>query len=145
YVFDPQVHATQATVELVVKNEKQNGLGRSLPKGSVTLVENDADGESQFLGRDTIDHTPKDEELKLKLGQAFEVVGESRHVETRQPAVRELVETSEVIVRNHKDEEIDVRVVAHLASYANWEVTKKTDDYVKHDFQTLYFNFPLKA
>ena len=56
-----------------------------------------------------------------------------------------MIQTSEVRVRNHKDADIDVRVVGHLLAYANWQITAKTDEYTKHDFQTFYFDFRLKA
>lgn len=145
FLYDPRMHATQVAVELVVQNKKENGLGRALPKGRVTLVAEDAEGESQLLGRDQIDHTPKDEELKLKMGQAFDVAGEFKDVEVLRPAHNELIQTSEVRVRNHKDTDIDVRVVGHLQGYANWKITKTTDEFSKHDFQTVYFDFRLKA
>jgi hypothetical protein len=145
FVFDPTVNATSPLVELVIQNKKENSLGRALPKGKVTLAQEDAEGEVQLLGRDTIDHTPKDEELKLKMGQAFDVTGEYRDVDVRRPAAQELVQTSEVRLRNHKDEDIDVRVVGHLQGYANWQITDKTDEFIKHDFQTVYFDFRLKA
>jgi hypothetical protein len=144
FLFDPQKNPERLLIELVVKNEKANGLGRPLPKGRVTFVAPDADGESQFLGRDQIDHTPKDEELELKLGQAFDVVGEAKTLNTQRPSARRLIETYEIRVRNHKDTAIDVRAVGHLHGYLNWQVTQTSDDYLKHDFQTLYFDFRLK-
>jgi len=146
FVFDYEKDAQRLTTELVVKNEKANRLGKPLPKGRVTFVALDAEGESQFLGRDAIDHTPKDEELTLKLGQAFDVTGQYRGVETRSPGPRQMVETCEIRVRNHKDTEIRVRAVGHArVANANWEVTKSSDEYAKHDFRTIYFDFPLAA
>jgi hypothetical protein len=146
FVFDYEKDAQRLTTELVVKNEKANGLGKPLPKGRVTFVALDADGESQFLGRDSIDHTPKDEELTLKLGQAFDVTGQYRGIETRSSRPREMTETCEIRVRNHKDTEIRVRAVGHArVANANWEVIKTSDEYTKHDFRTIYFDFPLAA
>ena len=133
------------TTELVVKNEKANGLGRPLPKGRVAFVALDADGEGQLLGRDHIDHTPKDETLELKLGQAFDVTGGFSTVSSKSPHAGRLIETYEIRVRNHKDVPINVRAVGHLHGERNWQVTKTTDDYVKHDFRTLYFDFRMKA
>ena len=145
FLFDPARHATELTVELVVKNEKSNGLGLPLPKGRVTFVGRDADGESHFLGRDQIDHTPKGEELVLKLGRAFDLSGEHRHVRTEVPHPNRRIETHEIRVRNHRDAEIRVRAVAHLEPSLNWQIVRTTDEYAKHDFQTLHFDFPLKA
>ena len=140
FLFDPQKHPVQLTVELAVKNEKANGLGLPLPKGRVMFVAADAEGESHVLGRGQIDHTPKDEELELKLGRAFDVVGQYRVVHRGR-----MVETYEIRVRNHKETQIHVRAVGHLPGHANWQVTKTTDAYTKHDFRTLYFDFVLAA
>jgi hypothetical protein len=161
FVFDPQnsPNPGQLTVELVVKNEKANGLGLPLPKGRVMFVAADAEGETHFLGRSQIDHTPKDEELELKLGRAFDVTGGYRVLRTESPppkgslveaiasavSPRRMIRTYEIRVRNHKDAEIRVRAVARLEPNMNWQVTKTTDKYTKHDFRTLYFDFPLAA
>ena len=147
FVFDPQIsqNPAQLTVELAVKNEKANGLGLPLPKGRVMFVAADVEGESHFLARSQIDHTPKDEELELKLGRAFDVTGQYRFINRESPQPRELIETYEIRVRNHKDTQIHVRAVGHLAGHANWQVTRTTDEYTKHDFRTLYFDFPLAA
>jgi hypothetical protein len=147
FLFDPQIsqNPTQLTVELAVKNEKANGLGLPLPKGRVMFVAADAEGETHFLGRSQIDHTPKDEELELKLGRAFDVTGQFRLMARESPQPRQMIETCEIRIRNHKDAQIQVRAVGHLAGHANWQVTKTTDQYIKHDFRTLYFDFPLAA
>jgi hypothetical protein len=138
----------QLATELIVKNDQAHGLGRPLPKGRVTFVGIDADGESHFLGRDQVDHTPKDETLLLKLGAAFDVVGEFRIVTNRRPSERHLAETYEIVVRNHKDVPINVRAIGHLnmnlVNYTNWQVAQTTDACTKHDFETLYFDFRMK-
>ena len=147
FLFDYEKDPQRLTTELVVKNEKANGLGKPLPKGRVTFVALDADGESQFLGRDSIDHTPKDEELTLKLGQAFDVTGEYRGVETKSAARtgddRDL-RNPRAQPQGHGDRRPRGRRTARVAN-ANWEVTKTSDEYAKHDFRTIYFDFPLKA
>ena len=128
-------------VQLLVKNEKQNNLGMPLPKGAVAITALDADGDSQLLGRQQIDHTPKDEEIKITLGRAFDVVYGYRVVETRRPAPRRMIQTYEFRVRNHKPTAIHVRAVGRLAGHTNWKVTKSTDKFIKHDFQTIHFDF----
>ena len=127
-------------VQLLIQNEKQNNLGRPLPKGMVTLTAVDADGDSQFLGRQEIDHTPKDEELRITMGQAFDVVYGYRVVDTERPSSRRMIQTYEFRIRNHKRAVVNVRAIGHLAGYANWKVTKTTDPFSKHDFQTLHFD-----
>jgi len=132
-----------ADVQLLIENEKQNNLGRPLPKGLVALTAVDADGDSQFLGRQQIDHTPKDEELEITMGRAFDVVYGYRIVETKRPARNRMIQTYEFRIRNHKPTAIRVRAIGTLAGYTNWSVRRSSDAFVKHDFQTLHFDFPL--
>jgi hypothetical protein len=141
FPFSVSSRSGRLATELVVKNEKANKLGRPLPKGRVTFVATDADGESQFLGRAEIDHTPKDETLELKLGEAFDVTGESALLRSEVPHARRMIQTHEIRVRNHKERVIDVRAIGRLLGHANWQVTQSSDDYMKHDFQTVYFDF----
>jgi hypothetical protein len=140
YLFDPNRDATRATVQLLVANSEENHLGRPLPKGRVTFTAVDADGETQFLGRDKIDHTPKDEELELNLAKAFDVVCSHKQVRYKKFAHNHFESSYEMRIRNHKETAINVRAVGHLVSHANWKVTKTTDKYTKHDFKTLHFD-----
>lgn len=128
-------------VQLLIENEKQNNLGRPFPKGLVTLTAADADGDSHLLGRQTIDHTPKDEQIKLTMGRAFDVVYGYRVVDTKRPTRRRMIQTYEFRVRNHKPQAIHVRLVGKLAGRTNWTITQHSDEYIKHDFQTLHFDF----
>ncbi len=151
YVYDATQNEARPRVELVVKNEEDNHLGMPLPKGRVTFMQRDADDELHFVGRDEIDHTSADEELELKRGYAFDVTGERIVVDTKRgraiPILRksQLVETIRVRVRNHKDEPITVRCVEHLQHHPNWRITKTTDEWLKHDVNTIHFDFALEA
>ena len=131
-------------VQLLVKNAEENNLGRPLPKGMVTLTATDADGDSQFLGRQQIDHTPKDEELKITMGRAFDVVYGYRVVETKRPSSHRMIQTYQFRIRNHKSTAIHVRAIGKLQGYSNWKVTRTTDEFTKHDFKTLHFDFRLE-
>jgi len=131
-------------VQLLIKNEKQNNLGRPLPKGMVALVAVDDDGDSHLLGRHEIDHTPKDEEFDIKMGQAFDVVYGYRVVKTERPARRRMIQTYEFRIRNHKPTEVHVRAIGELAGHTNWTITQSSDAYSKHDFKTLHFDFRLE-
>jgi len=132
-------------VQLLVQNEKANNLGRPLPKGMVAITALDDDGDSQLLGRQAIDHTPKDEEVEIAMGRAFDVVYGYRVVETKRPASHRMIQTYEFRVRNHKPTAVDVRTVGALAGHTNWTVTQSSDPFTKHDFQTLHFDFRLEA
>ena len=131
-------------VQLVIQNEEENGLGRPLPKGAVTLTAVDPDGDSQFLGRQEIDHTPKDEEVTLTMGQAFDVVYRYRIVKIVRPTSHRAIQTSEFRIRNHKPTAVLVRAIGDLNGHTNWKVTQSTDDYTKHDFTTLHFDVRLE-
>jgi hypothetical protein len=143
FIFDPALHASRATTELVVENKKENRLGIPLPKGRVVFEGVDAEGETHFQGRDQLDHTPKDEELKLKLGLAFDLAGGYRVVSTRQLAEKRIVESCEFRLRNHRAGAADVRVVAHLTRHPTWQVNNASDPFKKHDSQTIHFEFRL--
>ena len=94
YVYDPQSDGSRnLAVELIAKNEKENHLGIPLPKGRVTFEEIDSDGESAVTGHADIDHTPVKEELTLRHGHAFDVVGEFKQLDPTHFEMR---------VRNHR-------------------------------------------
>jgi len=127
------------------KNSKENQLGIALPKGRVRFYR--ADGEQlQFTGEVNIDHTAKDELLRFQTGFAFDLVGERKRMNfTKHPNRDEATESFEITVRNRKEEASEIRVVEHLARWANWEVTEKTQEFVKTNAQTIEFRVPLAA
>jgi len=100
-----------------LKNSEANHLGIALPKGRLRFYRRDTDGSLQFVGENTIDHTPKDEMIRVYTGNAFDIVGERKrtnyHVDSNQ---HWMDETFEVRVRNHKKEATNVRVVEHLTA-----------------------------
>lgn len=127
------------------KNSKENQLGIALPKGRVRFYR--ADGELlQFTGEVNIDHTAKDELLRFQTGFAFDLVGERKRMNfTRNERRNEATESFEITVRNRKEEASEIRVVEHLARWANWEVTEKTQEFTKMNAQTIEFRVPLAA
>ncbi|MDQ7783569.1 MAG: DUF4139 domain-containing protein [Desulfomonilaceae bacterium] len=120
------------------KNSKENSLGMPLPAGIMRLYKQDADGSGQFIGEDKVDHTPKDEEVKLKIGEAFDVVAERVQTDFKR-LTRAMYETEwEVTVRNHKDQPVSVGLVEPL--FGNWEVISKSHPYTKVDAHTIRFD-----
>ena len=127
-------------VYVTFKNDEKSGLGIPLPKGKVRVYKRDDEGKEEFIGEDQIDHTPKDEEVKLYLGNAFDIVGEraqkdfkvisSGHVAT---------ETIEIKLRNHKAEAVTVDVYEHPWRWSGWEITSASAEYVKVDQSTVRF------
>jgi len=92
------------------KNAKENNLGMPLPAGTVRVYKADASGSQQFVGEDKIDHTPKDELVRVKLGDAFDVVAERKQTEYKVVSANTRELAYEIRIRNHKDEAITVIV-----------------------------------
>jgi hypothetical protein len=129
-------------VYLRFRNAASNGLGVPLPAGRVRVSQrDDADGSLEFVGEDLIDHTARDESLQLKLGNAFDVVGERKQVDFRIDARGHWMEEDiEVRVRNQKpDEAVAVDVRESLYRWSNWAITQKSGDFVKEDARTIRF------
>ena len=125
---------------LKFKNEKNSGLGIPLPAGKIRVSKEDSDGSKEFIGEDVIDHTPKNEEVIIKLGNAFDVVGERKQVYFKvDNARRYMDETIEIKVRNHKDEAINVLVKEGVYRGKNWEILSFTGKYDKIDAHTIHF------
>lgn len=123
------------------KNTKNNGMGMPLPSGRIRVSKLDpADKSLEFIGEDVIDHTPKDEMVLIKMGSAFDVVGE-RSIQDFQVefGAHWLDETIEIKVRNHKAEPVSVIVKENLFRWVNWEITQKTHQFEKIDARTIHF------
>jgi hypothetical protein len=132
-------------VFVTFKNEEKAGLGIALPKGKVRVYKRDDDGKEQFVGEDEIDHTPKDEEIKLYLGNAFDIVGERAQKDFRVVVSGHVVdETFEIKVRNHKSETIEVLVYEHPWRWNEWDITKSSASWEKVDQTTIKFPVKLK-
>lgn len=133
-------------VYLRFHNGKEQGMGMPLPAGRIRVSKLDpADQSLEFIGEDTIRHTPKDEEVLVKLGKAFDVVGEHRQTEFSLNSARNtLTETYEVKVRNHKSESVNVIVQEHMFRWLNWEITKSSEKYEKKDTRLVHFPISLK-
>ena len=128
-------------VYLEFKNDKQFGLGVPLPAGRIRVSQLDsADGSLEFIGEDRIDHTPKDEPVRIKLGSAFDVVGERRQLNFAIDAKAHWIEEEvEVKIRNHKSQPVDVIVKEMLYRWSNWKVISKTQEFDKLDSRTIHF------
>lgn len=129
-------------VMLEFKNSKENNLGMPLPKGRVRVYKNDADGALEFIGEDSIDHTPKDETVRVKMGNAFDVVGERKRANFSTGS-HWFQETFEISLRNHKKEDVVVTVVEHLYRWNNWKVLDSSQKWKKKDAQTIEFSVPV--
>ncbi len=132
---------TKVRVMREFENSQENSLGIPLPKGRVRFYRRDDDAQLEFTGENTIDHTPRDEKVRVYTGNAFDLVGERRQTDFRTDNVRRMADESfEIKVRNHKEKEtVEIRVVEHLYRQRNWEITKASHEYTKMDTQSIEF------
>lgn len=131
-------------VYLRFKNRADNKLGIALPAGKVRVSTLDnADQSLEFIGEDLLDHTPKNETIQIKLGSAFDVVGERSQVDFRvDNAAKWMEEDIEIKVRNQKDTAATVIIKENLFRWANWTIKSTSAEFEKIDARTIYF--PLK-
>jgi hypothetical protein len=121
-------------------NSEANRLGMPLPAGRLRFYRRDTDGHLEFTGENTIQHTPRDETIRVYTGTAFDVVGERRRTEYRIDMNRQwLDESFEIKLRNHKKERVEVRMLEHLYRGASWDITQKSNTYLKTGSQTMEF------
>ncbi|MGD8500016.1 MAG: hypothetical protein PVJ86_05185 [Phycisphaerales bacterium] len=127
------------------ENSEENKLGIPLPRGIVRFYRRDDDGQLEFTGENIIDHTPRDETVRVYTGNAFDLVGERRRVDYQIDTNRNwLDESFEIKVRNRKEKEsVEIRVVEHLYRWINWEIVEKSSDFIKTDSQTIEFRVQL--
>ena len=127
-------------------NAETNQLGIALPAGKLRFYRRDTDGQLQFVGENTIDHTPRNETVRVTTGNSFDLVGERKQTNFRVDTGDKWIDESfEIKLRNRKkDTPVEIRVVEHLYRWSNWEITKKSDDFVKKDSQTIEFRIPVK-
>ncbi len=133
---------TKVETYLEFRNDAASGLGVPLPAGRVRVSRLDsADGSLEFIGEDAIGHTPKDENVRLKLGSAFDVVGERRqadyNVDTRARWVEEEIE---ITLRNHKSQPVEVQVREPMYRWTNWKLLTQSHEYHKDSAQLIHFN-----
>ena len=127
------------------KNSKDNNLGIALPKGRLRFYLRDDDDSLQFTGENNIDHTAKDETVRVYLGNSFDLVGERRRTAYKVDSSNKWVdEAFEMKLRNHKKQAVEIRVVEHLSRFDNWELKEKSTDYRSLDSHTIEFPVTVK-
>lgn len=134
--------SSQGKVNVVVEfeNKEGNNLGVPMPKGKVRVYK--SDGNSlEFIGEDLIDHTPRNEKVKLKIGDAFDIVVEEKQTENNKISDRVNEQAYEIKIKNRKKEDITVEVERYLGLY--WEVLSSSHSYEKKDAQNITFKIPV--
>ncbi|GMW00157.1 MAG: hypothetical protein AMXMBFR84_12950 [Candidatus Hydrogenedentota bacterium] len=143
FYSQPMGHLPEQNAEVYInfENEEENQLGVPLPGGVMRIYQEDSEGMLQFSGEDRIKHTPKDETVRLKMGNAFDVIGERRQVNYR--AISSNVHQSEfeIVLRNHKETDISVDIVERVGG--DWEILSESHPHEKRDARTAVFSIPI--
>ncbi|MDQ8195530.1 hypothetical protein QEH59_13945 [Coraliomargarita sp. SDUM461004] len=128
------------------KNSDANGLGIALPAGKARFYRMDSDGQLEFTGENTIDHTPKNETIRVYLGNAFDLVGERTCTEFyKHPSRNMMRETFEIEVRNRSEESVQVQIIEHLYRGSNWTIEKHSDAFTQTNAQSIEFPVTIPA
>jgi len=128
-------------VTLKLKNEEANKLGMPLPAGIMRVYQEDSTGMLQFTGEDQVKHTPKDEEVSLRLGNAFDVMGERTQTEFNIVGTNVHQSSYKIVLRNHKDTAVTVDVIETIPG--DWKIVESSHPHVKKDAQTAVFTIPV--
>ncbi len=138
---------SKVDIYLKFKNSEKDGLGIPLPSGRIRVNKLDiADGSIEFIGEDIIDHTPKDENVLIKMGSAFDIVGERKQVNFSVDNNRHIMEeTIEITLKNHKTQSVNVIIKETLPRGLNWQIPDNSTPYEKIDAQTIQFPIAIKA
>jgi hypothetical protein len=124
------------------KNEEKGGLGMPLPAGTVRVYQADSKGGVQFVGEDNIQHTPKDETLKIYIGNAFDVVCERKQTDYKKLSSNQVEMEYAIALRNHKDGPVTVEVREPVGG--DWEVVNSNLKPEKLDAATIGFHVPVE-
>jgi len=125
------------------KNEEKAGLGMPLPAGNLRVYQKDSKGGVLFVGEDRIGHTPKDEFINVKIGNAFDVVCERKQTDYKSIAKNVLEMEFEITIRNHKDTPVSVQVNEPIGG--DWEMLTSSHKYTKTSAWAAQFDIPVKA
>jgi hypothetical protein len=137
---------TKVQIVQQIKNSKANHLGIPLPAGRIRLYRRDSDGQMEFVGESSINHTPTEDTVKITTGSAFDIKGTRRQTDFRIDQGRNILdETFEIKLTNQKSQPVTVNVVEHLYRGDNWEIREKSADFAKLDSHTLQFPVQVPA
>ncbi len=143
FLYDGSRTGKKVEVKMEFKNSKENNMGMPLPRGRVRAFKADSDGSLEFIGEDQIDHTPKDEQLRILLGNAFDIVGERNQLDHKEVSRVVTEDTWEIKLRNHKQEPVTVTISE--PQWGDWKVIKSTNQGRKKDARTLEFTVDIPA
>ena len=142
YTYNGVADPKNVNVTLTFTNNKESGLGIALPAGTVRMYK--PEGEAQILvGEDRIEHTPRDEEVRLNAGAAFDILGERTRLSQKQLSDRSHEERVKIEIRNRKDVAVTVKVIEQV--HGNWTITAETQEHAQKDANTVEWDLKVPA
>jgi hypothetical protein len=147
YIYDQQKYGAKVATVREFKNTKENGgLGLPLPKGRTRFYRQDAaDGRLEFVGENNLDHTARNETVRLYTGDVFDIAVEKKSTDSQMSSRNDFREEAfEVKLRNRKADAVEVRVVEHFYTGPNWKLVQQSDPSEKTDAGTAEFRLTLK-
>jgi hypothetical protein len=141
YPQPPQKERVQVYLEM--ENRTSSRLGMPFPKGIIRVYRDDAGGSLQFVGEDTVDHTPRDERIRVRTGDAFDLVAERRQTEWKKVAADTYESAMEIVLRNHTDQGVTIRAVEPVPG--DWQVLSASHKWEKGEGRALVFSPTLAA
>jgi len=142
YLYSNYRGNNKIAVSIEFDNSEKNNLGMPFPKGKVRVYK--SDGKStEFVGENFIDHTPKNEKIQLKIGDAFDLIGEEVQKENIRISDKVYEQVWEIKLKNRKSENVVIDVERFLGS--NWEIKNSNMEYIKKDAQRIVFQAPVKT
>lgn len=130
-----------------LNNSKEAGIGQPLPAGIVRVYKKDSSGSLQFVGEDRIDHTPENETVRLKLGDAFDVTADKKQTDFKKLAgfsrYHYIYESAfEMVVKNAKEEAVTVQVQEPVPG--DWEILEESASHVKENASTAVWQIKVE-
>lgn len=143
YECNPRRDGRKVRVVLEAENSEATGLGLALPAGKVRAYKRDSGGRLQFIGEDRIDHTPRDEKLRISVGKAFDLVAERTELDTRKLGPRTREADIEIELRNRKeDEHVTIVLQEDLSGY--WEIRQTSHEYEQKSATRIEFSVSVR-
>ena len=144
FYYNAQRDPKKVEVRVLFKNDKKAGLGKPLPSGIFRIYQKDKES-LEFIGEDRIDHTPRNEEVKITVGKAFDLVGEKNVVDRQKVSKRSERHKVEIELRNNKESE-NINIIVEEAFYhRQWKIEESNFPFDKKNAQKVEFNIPVKA
>jgi hypothetical protein len=144
YVYDGMMAPQGVQTRIRFQNKENMGFGKPIPRGTIRLYQQDAQGKPQFVGEDRVKDLPRDETVYLTVGRAFDLAGERIQTNSRALSKRSREEQIRIVLRNHTDEDVSIRVVEHLNNQT-WSISESSNPYERLNAHTIEFNVPVQT